>query len=102
MVHGVLSEMYDYAQQHFSAEEDYLRSIDYPRLAEHELEHSDFIERMANFSARASDDLPEDPLEIHRYLKSWLLRHILKSDMQYRFFAEQKKTISIEPDVESC
>jgi hemerythrin len=28
---------------------------------------------------------------VHHYLKSWLLGHILKSDMDYRHFIEQTK-----------
>jgi hemerythrin-like metal-binding protein len=48
--HDVLSGMFDYAQVHFKAEEDYLQRIGYPQLSAHEKEHVAFVEKMTTYS----------------------------------------------------
>jgi PAS domain S-box-containing protein/hemerythrin-like metal-binding protein len=87
--HEVLSRMFDYTQVHFKAEEDYLHRIDYPQLANQKIEHAAFVGKMAAFSLAASEGI-QDEAAVHRYLKAWLLTHILESDMQYRPFVESK------------
>ena len=87
--HEVLSRMFDYTQVHFKDEEDYLQRIGYPRLADHKTEHAAFVGKMAAFSMAASEGI-QDEAAVHRYLKAWLLSHILESDMQYRSFVESK------------
>jgi PAS domain S-box-containing protein/hemerythrin-like metal-binding protein len=87
--HEVLSRMFDYSQVHFKAEEDYLQRIGYPQLADQKIEHAAFVGKMAAFSMAASDGV-QDETAVHRYLKDWLLSHILESDMQYRPFVESK------------
>jgi hemerythrin len=44
---------------------------------------------MASFSMAAAEGA-QDAAAVHRYLKAWLLSHILESDMQYRPFVESK------------
>jgi hemerythrin len=88
--HEILSRMFDYTQVHFNAEEDYLRRIGYPKLADHESEHATFVNKMATFSMTASEGV-QDEVAVHGYLKTWLLSHILVSDMQYRNFVESKR-----------
>jgi hemerythrin len=87
--HEVLARMFDYSQVHFKAEEDYLHRIGYPQLADQKIEHAAFVGKMATFSMAAAEGVP-DEAAVHRYLKDWLLSHILESDMQYRSFAESK------------
>ena len=87
--HEVLSRMFDYSQVHFKAEEDYLQRIGYPQLADQKIEHAAFVGKMAGFSMAASEGV-QDETAVHRYLKDWLLSHILESDMQYRPFVESK------------
>ena len=87
--HEVLSRMFDYSQVHFKAEEDHLHRIGYPQLAEQKIEHAAFVGKMASFSMAAAEGA-QDAAAVHRYLKAWLLSHILESDMQYRPFVESK------------
>ena len=87
--HEVLSRMFDYAQVHFKAEEDHLQRIGYPQLADQKIEHAAFVGKMAAFSMAAAEGV-QDAAAVHRYLKAWLLSHILESDMQYRPFVESK------------
>ena len=83
----VLSAMFDYVAVHFKAEEGYLKNIEFPGLSAHTKEHNAFVEAMADFNMAALDG-KRDAVAVHQYLKEWLLNHILKSDMQYRRFAE--------------
>jgi hemerythrin-like metal-binding protein len=88
--HEVLSQMCDYTQVHFESEEDYLQRIGYPQLADHKVEHDAFVGKMTAFSMAATDGV-QDEAAVHRYLKGWLLSHILESDMQYRAFVQSRK-----------
>ena len=85
--HEVLSRMFDYTQIHFKDEEDYLHRIGYPQLADQKVEHAAFVGKMVAFSMAAADGV-QDEVAVQRYLKAWLLSHILESDMQYRPFVE--------------
>jgi hemerythrin-like metal-binding protein len=87
----ILSEMFDYSQVHFKSEEVYMARIGYPMLQEHEREHGAFIERISNLSIAAADGV-RDMAGTYRFLRGWLLGHILKSDMQYRHFVERTIT----------
>jgi hemerythrin len=91
--HDVLSGMFDYAQVHFKAEEDYLQRIGYPQLSAHEKEHVAFVEKMTTYSMAASRGVL-DCEGVDHYMREWLLSHILESDMQYRHFVEGRKDAS--------
>lgn len=85
-----LSELIDYAERHFKAEEDYMASIGFDGLLQHEDEHRVFHEKMVGFCQRAADPTASQEHEreqLMEYLKLWLTNHILKSDMCYRDFA---------------
>jgi hemerythrin len=79
--------MFDYTQVHFKSEEAYLQKIGYPQLAAHEKEHQVFLEKATALSMVSLDGV-QDSAGLYDYLKTWLLDHILRSDMQYRFFVE--------------
>ncbi len=86
---AVLAAMFEYTQVHFEAEEAYLQRIGFPGLPHHEQEHARFFERMAEFSLTSASSAAHAQ-SMHQYLLNWLLAHILKSDMQYRRFIEQR------------
>jgi hemerythrin len=39
----------------------------------------------------AATEGAQDEAAVHRYLKGWLLSHILESDMQYRRFVQSRQ-----------
>lgn len=88
VVSDILTKMTDYIKYHFSSEESYMKSIDFPEIVSHELEHLDFIEKTTNFclGTLTFDKSVYD--EVLNFLKEWLLNHILKSDMKYKEYAE--------------
>ena len=86
--HEILSGLFDYTQTHFKDEEAYLRRMGYTQLAAHEKEHAGFVAKLATFNMAALGGML-DSVGVQRYLRDWLLSHILKSDMHYRRFAEE-------------
>lgn len=82
-----------YAEYHFAREEKVLAACNYPELAEHKLEHRDFVARI-NEIHRRFDETPDDTAavvneELLGFLRDWLNHHILIEDMAYRPHAER-------------
>ena len=85
----ILSEMFDYTQVHFQAEEAHMRSIAYPEIAAHIGQHAEFIKYVAMYNHSAWQD-NGDMEKLYHYLKNWFLTHILHSDRRFsRFSAER-------------
>ena len=72
----------EYGDIHFKAEEDRLRSVNYPKLAGQEESHSLCGRRLKELTGGSSapDTLAPDVL---RFLRDWWLNHILTLDKSY-------------------
>ena len=82
----LFDELMDYTDHHFSREESKLSSRDYEDLDKHHAAHERLRELVHAFRSRhlagqRADVLTED---MAKFLKSWLLDHILEEDMKYR------------------
>ncbi len=82
----LFDELMDYTDGHFSREESKLSSRDYADLDRHHAAHERLRELVHAFRGRhlagqRADTLTED---MAKFLKSWLLDHILEEDMKYR------------------
>ena len=78
-----IKEMFDYAKEHFTAEEELMQQYDYPEIESHKKQHDYFIgttDELSNTKVR--------PEEIAEFLKVWWTIHILKVDMKYKEFFE--------------
>lgn len=75
-----LKRLTEYTYYHFDEEEKFMRAHDYPELAEHRKEHQAFIEQVNKQIQTLSQAEPEDGFRFYRFLGSWLLNHIAKSD----------------------
>lgn len=86
-VHWVLQDLEDYATYHFRREEELLEAIGYPEIVEHKREHKAFVEWVDSVKKTYGMD-PEAPFHltetVKEYLKNWLIKHILASDMEYK------------------
>lgn len=82
----LLTEMTDYAQIHFRAEEYLMAEYGYEQKGQHEQQHQDFIDKTIAFYS-ASDVGPNIlSTALLDYLATWLIGHILKEDMKYKDF----------------
>ncbi|NOR26058.1 MAG: bacteriohemerythrin [Desulforhopalus sp.] len=86
----LLTEMTDYAQVHFRAEEYLMAEYDYDQKALQEEQHQAFIDKTIAFYS-ASDIGPNIlSTALLDYLATWLIGHILKEDMKYKKFFKSK------------
>lgn len=78
----VLEELEKYTITHFTAEEIFMREINYGNFDLHKEEHTKFVARIAEEKAKvvAGDAVT---LGIIHFLKDWLINHILVADKQY-------------------
>ncbi|MCP4337750.1 MAG: hemerythrin family protein [Desulfobulbaceae bacterium] len=82
----LLTEMTEYAQVHFRAEEYLMAEYGYDQKDLQETQHQAFIdETIAFYSAT---DIGPNILStaLLDYLATWLIEHILKEDMKYKEF----------------
>ncbi|MGW8192706.1 MAG: bacteriohemerythrin [Desulforhopalus sp.] len=86
----LLTDMTDYAREHFRAEEYLMAEYDYDRKSIQEQRHREFIDKTISFYS--ATDLGPNILSnaLLEYLSSWLVGHILTEDMQYKEFFRQK------------
>ena len=82
----VFLELVVYVGSHFGTEERLMEESSYPGLAKHRIEHQRLTEKVKEYRAlfEAGADLEEEMFE---FLLSWLVNHILETDMQMgRYF----------------
>lgn len=80
----LLSELEDYAEQHFEHEEAYMEKIRDPELILQRSQHMAFRDAILNFSLQDIDDEDDQKRlleELMRYLAKWLYHHIIGSDI---------------------
>ena len=82
---ALVSELIDYTRTHFTHEEAYQKSINYPYIGEHASQHRQFEDSLAQIDLDTlSDDYDEQNETIENILEfliNWLINHILKVDM---------------------
>ncbi|RAX58197.1 hypothetical protein CCZ01_03745 [Helicobacter monodelphidis] len=80
-IRELLSGFFNYMKEHFQDEENYMRSIGYPLLKEHQELHRQIVSGLAEMvqNIANTNDLKE---KLGIVAKNWLLQHILKEDMQ--------------------
>jgi hemerythrin len=84
----LFDELLAYAETHFAAEEALLGSRAYPRLEKQQQDHIGLKASVIDFRNRHLSG--EEPAaltqEMARFLKGWLLDHILGEDMLYKSY----------------
>lgn len=77
----ILDELKEYTRVHFADEENYMREISYKGLAQQEILHQNFIDKLNELDLEDVDDNQEAYLyEFLEFLQNWLMNHILKID----------------------
>lgn len=80
----IIIELKEYAQFHFSAEEEYMASVGYKKLFTHKLQHDSFIEKVSNVNLKEIDHDQEKYMrDILDYIVTWIKEHILEKDREY-------------------
>ncbi len=79
---GLIRELEEYAQTHFSAEEDFMQQTGYPRLECHKKAHDAFVKRLKS-EKTAMQDGGWISISLMLFLRDWLISHILVADREY-------------------
>jgi hemerythrin-like metal-binding protein len=90
LVSETLTEMLNYAKEHFSTEEELMQKYGYPEIEQHREQHIYFFKTTAELSINALNKQSMVSDEIIEFLKMWLTLHILKCDMKYKEFFKAK------------
>lgn len=81
----LVSELIDYTRVHFSHEEAYQKSINYPYISEHAAQHRQFEDSLASLDLDEIENDLEGQNEMVQnlldFLINWLINHIKKVDM---------------------
>ena len=85
-----LKALTDYTEYHFSEEELFMRSRHYPGLEGHRLQHSDFVGKVNMEIRSLAAAGPDDAYLFYRFLGTWLLDHIAKSDKAWAEWIQEQ------------
>ncbi len=83
-----LKAMDDYTRFHFTHEEAFLRSVNYPDIDAHIELHEAFLKMVQKYLSDIEQDRVVLNTEIMKVLQNWLQHHILKEDMKYAGYGE--------------
>ncbi len=86
----VLQGLVEYAESHFSTEENYMKKYHYPLYERHAAQHAKFIDEITDFQARFQSGELVISIEIANFSKSWLSDHVLGEDQRYAPFFREK------------
>ena len=88
LISEMLKEMFNYAREHFSTEETYMSTYDFPGYFPHKSQHDYFIKTAIELGEDFMNNKSVTVDEITEFLVIWLKNHILKTDMKFKpFFA---------------
>lgn len=87
----VLEELKEYTQYHFNFEEKLMLENGYPQYEIHKVEHDLFIKKIQRIGKKDLEDRQSEAImELITFVADWITSHILKTDMQYKEFFNQK------------
>lgn len=87
----VLAELKDYTIYHFDYEEALLKKHGFQELQGHLKEHNSFIDKIVDLENEDIDEKQSKiTMDIIIFISNWIEQHILKSDMQYKTFLNNK------------
>ncbi|MFC1481414.1 bacteriohemerythrin [Candidatus Neomarinimicrobiota bacterium] len=91
-VKEIFVELIEYTKYHFNREEEVFEEHGFDQLDHHKLQHQRIIQQVLDISEDiiaqgASEEITE---EVYHFLKHWLADHIIKEDLKFKTFLENK------------
>ena len=86
----VLSQLVAYSEEHFHREQAAMALLEYPHLSEHARIHDELYLAIFDLENRMTERPQSVDLDTLRFLRGWLLDHILDYDMQFGAFAARR------------
>ena len=88
----LMREFYDYMKSHFKDEEEYMKTIGYPKLDEHKRQHEEIVESL-NKTIKEASSFKQIRISLKEIVRKWLVEHILKHDLEYeRCLKKERKS----------
>lgn len=85
-----LKRLTDYTAYHFGEEESLMERYGYPGLDAHRKEHAAFVARVRAEIASMGDAKSGQGFQFYRFLGTWLLNHIAKSDQTWAAYIRER------------
>ena len=93
----VLNSLVSYSEEHFQHEEAMMLEAGYPRLARQQAMHENLYSTIYALNEKLSREDAEVDTETAKFLKNWLVDHILVEDMDFGDFLRRKNAGSATP-----
>ena len=79
----LLEGLVDYTVKHFAYEEQLFAEHGYPQAQAHISEHQRLVTQVADFKQKFEAGQAHINMQLMKFLKDWLIKHILGSDKAY-------------------
>lgn len=94
MLLEVFDQLINYAAKHFSREEVIQRKIEYPKSLHHKKTHGALLDDLRKIQkeigeTQSAEEIKNKSNEVINFLRSWLMDHIIKEDMQLKPYLEK-------------
>ncbi|MFN3412094.1 MAG: bacteriohemerythrin [Exilispira sp.] len=87
VIPGILDELYNYTQKHFTNEEELFTKYNYPEIEYQKNAHMTFLNKISEFKNDFESGKLGLSIEIISFLNDWLINHIKGADKKYgKFF----------------
>ncbi len=88
---SALTQLYNYAYEHFMREEIIQKKISYPELIRHRHEHKELLEELLKLKNKIEFDYSDSEIndkyeDLVLFLKHWLMDHVLKTDLKLKSY----------------
>jgi len=83
---GILSELIEYTNYHFTTEETLMRDNAYPGYQAHKSSHSMLVEKVMDLDLDLKAGKFALSVQVFNFLKDWLVNHIQREDKKYAPF----------------
>lgn len=81
IVGKTLNNLIKYTAEHFKREEDEMKRINYPGALAHKQEHEKLVREVLDLQKKFNEGNALLTVKVSKFLKDWLLDHIMKTDM---------------------
>ncbi|MBF0340187.1 MAG: bacteriohemerythrin [Magnetococcales bacterium] len=87
----IITELADYTHFHFGREEKLLEKHHYPEIVPHKEKHVKLLNEVSDLVKKFDSGDFAAPMDLLTLAKTWLVQHILRTDMRYvQYFKEQR------------
>lgn len=86
----ILVQLYAYAHTHFNYEEALFLKHGYSKMAEHKIQHQEFLKTLDNFKNDVEKKNTPMSALVLASMRTWLIEHINVEDKKYVEFLKEK------------